>query len=89
MAYVHAFSRIPQSGDKTTGLLRVSKADGRWQHRVVMVSDIVWLCPLAPIIRGPAARDVNRDNVLERYSDFYLNKYRNIDDYIFMSSYSL
>jgi hypothetical protein len=54
-----------------------------------MACNIVRLCPLSPIIRGRAPRDVDCNNVLDRYSEFYLNKYRNMDDYIFMSSHNL
>ncbi|KAG8701101.1 hypothetical protein FRC09_005560 [Ceratobasidium sp. 395] len=42
-----------------------------------------------PVIHGPAPRDVHRDNVLDRFSDFYLNRFRNIDDYMFMYSNAL
>ncbi|KAG8702415.1 hypothetical protein FRC08_003497 [Ceratobasidium sp. 394] len=86
MAYLHAFSIIPRSACKITGLLTVSKVDGQNKHRLVLASGIVRLCPSAPVIHGCAPRDVDRHNVLERFSRFYLNKYRSIDDYIFMCS---
>jgi hypothetical protein len=86
MVYVRAFSRVPCSACKNTGMLEVSKGDGRWQYRMFPASQVVRLCPLAPVIRGRAARDIDRDNVLERYTDFYLNKYRNLDDYMFISA---
>jgi hypothetical protein len=85
MAYMHGFSKIPLLGGRYTRLLTVNKNEGPRQHRVIPVSQVLRLCPLAPVIRGKAARDVNRDNVLERYTQFYLNKYRTIDDYLFMS----
>lgn len=72
-----------------TGMLTVNKADGRKRYQMIAASDIVRLCPLSPVIHGRAPLDVNRDNVLEHFSNFYLNKYRNIDDYIFMSSDAL
>ena len=86
MAYVQAFSQIPRSADKINGLLMVKKRDGRRMHRIVLASDIVRLSPLAPVICGSAPQDVDCDNVLDRYSDFCLNKYRNIDDFMFMYS---
>lgn len=89
MVFVRAFTKIPSSAGKTTGLLSVKKLDGRRKHRLVLASNVVRLCPLAPIIRGRAPRDVNCNNVLDRYNDFYLNKYRNIDDYMFMCSDNL
>jgi hypothetical protein len=54
-------------------------------HRVVLLSQILRLCLLAPVIRRKAAHGVNRDTVLEWYMQFYLNKYQNLDDYLFMS----
>ncbi|KAG8705804.1 hypothetical protein FRC09_002747 [Ceratobasidium sp. 395] len=86
MAFVHTFTKISRSANRTTGLLTVSKTIGRWKHRIILASEVVRSCPLAPVMRGAALRDVNRDNVLERYSDFYLNKYRSVDDFIFMYS---
>ncbi|KAG8723018.1 hypothetical protein FRC09_005099 [Ceratobasidium sp. 395] len=89
MTYVRTFTKIPPSACRISGLLKVSKTDGRWQHRIVLASEIVRLCPLAPIMRGPAPRDVSRDNVLEHFSDFYLNKYRSMDDFMFIYSDAL
>jgi hypothetical protein len=66
-------------------MLEVSKAGGCWQHQMLPASQVVRLCPLAPVIRGHAARDVNHNNILEHYTDFYLNKYQNLDDYMFIS----
>lgn len=86
MVYVCGFSKIPRSAGKTTGLRSVKKLDGRRQHRIALASDILRLCPLAPVMRGRALRDVDCDNVFDRYDDFYLNKYRNIDDFMFMYS---
>ncbi|KAB5589642.1 hypothetical protein CTheo_6915 [Ceratobasidium theobromae] len=40
MVYTRAFSRIPQSACRVTGLLSVKKVDGRRQHRIVLASDI-------------------------------------------------
>jgi hypothetical protein len=85
MAYVDTFSKIPQSACRTTGMLKVKKADGRRQHTIVLASEIVRLCPLAPVIDGSAPRNVDFNTVLDRYDCFYLNKYRNLDDYVFMS----
>lgn len=89
MLFVRAFNKIPSSAGKTTGLLTVKKLEGRRKHRILMAANIVRLCPLAPVIRGKAPRDVNCDNALERYDSFYLNKYRNIDDFMFMYSDNL
>ncbi|KAG9121596.1 hypothetical protein FRC07_002390 [Ceratobasidium sp. 392] len=89
MAYVHAFSKIPRSACKATGLLTVRKADTHWHHRIVLASEIVRLCPLAPIIHGRAPRDVDRNNVLEHFAEFYLNKYRNMEDYRFIYANAL
>lgn len=86
MVYVRAFSKIPHSAGKATGLMSVKKLETRRQHRMVLGSNIVRICPLAPNIRGSAPRDVDCDNVLDRYDEFYLNKYRNIDDFMFMYS---
>jgi hypothetical protein len=66
-----------------TGLFEVNRA-GRHSNNVIFASQIVRLCPLSPIIRGIADRDADRDNVLERYESFYVNKYRNIQDYTFI-----
>lgn len=89
MVYIHAFSDVSRSACRTTGLLSVKKLAGQRRHRLILASEIVRLCPLAPIIRGRAARDVDCNNVLDRYSEFYLNKYRNIDDYMFLYSDNL
>lgn len=89
MMYVRAFSKIPHSAGKMTGLLAVKKRDGQRQNRIILAANIVRLCPLAPIIRGRAPQDVDCDNVLDRYSDFYLNKYHNIDNFMFMYSNNL
>ena len=89
MVFVRAFSKIPPSAGKITGLLSVKKLDARRKHRLVLASNVVRLCPLAPVIRGSAPRDVDCDNVLDRYDDFYLNKYRNVDDYMLMYSDNL
>jgi hypothetical protein len=85
MAYLHSFSSIPRSGGRFTRLLTVNKNEGQSRHRIVPVSQLLRLCPLAPVIQGQAARDVDRDNILERCTQFYLNKYRNLDDYLFLS----
>jgi hypothetical protein len=87
MVYVRVFTKIPQSACRTTGLCKVKKADGQRQYRLVPATDLVRICPLSPIILGRAQRDVNCDNMLERYTDLYLNKYRNIEDYTFMDGY--
>lgn len=89
MVYVRAFSKIPRSVSRTTGLRIVKKVEGRSRHRIALASGVVRLCPLAPVIKGRAPRDVNCDNALDRYAEFYLNKYRNIDDYMFMCSNEL
>lgn len=89
MAFVRAFSKIPSSANKTTGLLTIKQLDAQRRYRILLASDIVRLCPLAPVIHGKALRDVDCDNMLDRYSEFYLNKYRNIDDYMFMYSDAL
>ncbi|KAG9084396.1 hypothetical protein FS749_005263 [Ceratobasidium sp. UAMH 11750] len=79
LTHVQQDSTIDVQGDRN------AETDGRKQYRIVPASEILRLCPLAPVIHGPAPLDVNRDNVLERFTTFYLNKYRNVDDYMFMS----
>lgn len=89
MVYVRAFSKIPHTTSRTTGLPIVKKLDARRQHRLALASDVVRVCPLAPVIHGRALRDVSSNNVLDRYNEFYLNKYRNIDDFMFLYSDNL
>jgi hypothetical protein len=86
MVYVQSFGKIPQAACGKTGLLAVKKVGLHRQHKLMPASDVVRLCPLAPVIQGNAPRDVDRDGALDRFSTFYLNNYRNIDDFIFMFS---
>ncbi|KAG9083593.1 hypothetical protein FRC07_013868 [Ceratobasidium sp. 392] len=86
LVYLRSFSKIPESSCRVTGLKTVKKFEGRKRHVLVPATDIVRLCPLAPVIDGRGPGDINRDEVYDRFSTFYLNKYRNIDDFIFMFS---
>ncbi|QRV92596.1 hypothetical protein RhiJN_20614 [Ceratobasidium sp. AG-Ba] len=85
MACVEIFTKIPRTHTTAPVLHKISKRLG--QYEIIFASQIMRLCSLAPVFSGPAARDVDRSNVLERYTTFYVNKYRNVLDYAFVEGY--
>ncbi|CAE6462058.1 unnamed protein product [Rhizoctonia solani] len=78
LAYVHRFTRIPQQPDAETGMYLVKKdrrTNGRLFGRVIEARQIVRVCPLAPVIREAANRQITPKTSFAFYEAFYINKY--------------
>jgi hypothetical protein len=88
MAYVQRFSQIPVMPSGVSGFYGVKKASDRGAHRyeVIAASQIARPCPLSPQIKGPGIRGVDNSQSLDRYIEFYINKYRTPHDFLFLHS---
>lgn len=54
---------------------------GRPHYQCIFLDQVLRPCPLAPIIRGPAARGVEAHDSLEHYTQSYIIKYQHPHDY--------
>lgn len=88
MAYVLQFSDVSDHFDSLAGMHVVRKAldQSKRQHGVLITAQrILRLCPLAPVIDGPARRKGTPASSLTHYSSFHVNKYHDIVDYGFVN----
>ncbi|QRV99076.1 hypothetical protein RhiJN_27095 [Ceratobasidium sp. AG-Ba] len=89
MAYVQRFSPIPKRATGVSGFYAVSRLQdqtGQGRYEVIAVSQIARPCPLSPQIKGSAIRGVEGQQSFDCYSQFYINKYRNPNDFLFINS---
>jgi hypothetical protein len=88
MAYVQRFTQIPHVPSGVSGFYGVAKAKNRglFRYEAIAASQIARPCPLSPQIKGPAIRGVEGCQSLDRYVDFYINKYRTPHDFLFIHS---
>lgn len=83
MAYVERFTAISKQRSGNSGFHTVGKSRvlGRTRYECVFLEQVIRPCPLSPIIKGAAKRDVEGHDSLSHYDSFYINKYRNPRDY--------
>lgn len=83
LAYVERFTKVSKAASSISGFHAVAKSQilGHRRYDCILLDQVVRPCPLAPIIKGPAARDVEGHRSLEHYQHFYINKYQNPHNY--------
>jgi hypothetical protein len=86
MAYIELFSAISQQSSATSGFHMVAKsmAFGHPRYQCIFLDQVIRPCLLSPIINGPAVQGVEGHDSLDHYYRFYINKYRNPNDYMWM-----
>jgi hypothetical protein len=87
MAYIHLPTNAPSTPSPVAGLYGVRKctrAQNEPQYIVIRADQIVRPCPLLPIIKGPANRNLTNSNALSYYQQFYINKYRHPREFAFL-----
>ncbi|KAG8795971.1 hypothetical protein FRC12_007317 [Ceratobasidium sp. 428] len=87
-AYIHNFLSLPPRPENTTNMYVVTKP-ACLRPQIAELSDVIRLCPLAPLISGPGIPGVLPQTSLDKYSSFYVNKYRSISDFVFCNNITL
>ncbi|KAG8732995.1 hypothetical protein FRC11_009448 [Ceratobasidium sp. 423] len=89
LAYVQRFTSIPRRPGGPSGFFKVRKSrvgGGMSHYEIIDTVQIAWACPLAPVIKEQALRDVQGHQSLERYQEFYINGFRTPCDFSFIHS---
>jgi hypothetical protein len=86
MAYVQRFTAIPRAPSGVSGFYAVAKALDRDlpRYEVILAEQIARPCPLSPVFKGSAIRGVVGHESLDRFSKFYINKYRTPHEFLFL-----